>query len=750
MANIIEQVNVAGVVYNLGSTAYAVCNTAASEAAKVIQIDGISLVTGLTIHVKFNNANTADNPTLTITGGDSAANTPIDIVQYGTTKAGKVAETTGWQAGAIVSLTYDGTSWIKNSGYNTNSQSNYGNITTAGKIGTTADQAVYTTTGGLVTAGSLATTDPTSGGNSTAFTFIDTVSQNSIGKISATKKAIPTVSSSTAGLAPKGAAVSSQSQTTKFLREDGTWAAPSYTAESHYTANLIVGNASTDTADETVSASTTGVYLNLIENNTVRNYHQLEGAGGITIGAGANGKITFTGKAGTVTSVGVTANGGLTTSITNNGAITTSGTIGIAQGGVTNSMLANDWMKIGTVTKHLGETFELSDLGIARAMNFIGITKTALTDGATTATLEAKTTGSLSKTTGFVLGDVVLYGDAEYIWQGSAWELLGDETAYAPKSTAVTNVAWDGTNNKLTKTINGSTSDVVTISTIKTALALAKADVGLGNVTNHQQVHEVAWDSTNKKITRSKNGSAGDVVSFVQGTNVTLTGASGQLTIAAADPTVSQTALAYNGTNADQEYAVLFKNTGNTYTTETAGVKFASTENKRVTINPSTGAITAAKFIGDGSSLTGVTASSVAWNKVTSKVYAYLYVNATAAGANNDTAATDNSNTYIHLYDDSAVRSTIRLIGAGGTSISSTASSKNITITSKKYKSTGSANALTSLKLKYTDSSAHDDSVSTAAATPSALGTVTNAVLYIKSLYYGTTSVSTGVSEDNT
>ena len=41
---------------------------------------------------------------------------------------------------------------------------------------------------------------------------------------------IPKVSSTSAGVVPKGAAVSSQSQSTKFLREDGSWAAPSYTS----------------------------------------------------------------------------------------------------------------------------------------------------------------------------------------------------------------------------------------------------------------------------------------------------------------------------------------------------------------------------------------------------------------------------------------------------------------------------------------------------------------------------------------
>ena len=55
---------------------------------------------------------------------------------------------------------------------------------------------------------------------------------------------------------------------------------------------------------------------------------------------------------------------------------------------------------------------------------------------------------------------------------------------YLTKAAGVTNVAWDSTNKKLTKTINDTTSDVVTIGTIKTALSLAKADVGLGNVEN--------------------------------------------------------------------------------------------------------------------------------------------------------------------------------------------------------------------------------------------------------------------------
>ena len=57
----------------------------------------------------------------------------------------------------------------------------------------------------------------------------------------------------------------------------------------------------------------------------------------------------------------------------------------------------------------------------------------------------------------------------------------------ADKSTAVTNVAYDSTNKKLTKTINGTTSDIVTVATLKTALNLSKSDVGLGNVDNKSE-----------------------------------------------------------------------------------------------------------------------------------------------------------------------------------------------------------------------------------------------------------------------
>ena len=85
---------------------------------------------------------------------------------------------------------------------------------------------------------------------------------------------------------------------------------------------------------------------------------------------------------------------------------------------------------------------------------------------------------------------------------------------------------------------------------------VTKSDVGLSNVTNHQQVHEVAWDSTNKKVTRSKNGTAGDVVQFKAGTNISLSADSTSLTITnnATDtltgtPSASKTITAFDQVN---------------------------------------------------------------------------------------------------------------------------------------------------------------------------------------------------------
>lgn len=81
-----------------------------------------------------------------------------------------------------------------------------------------------------------------------------------------------------------------------------------------------------------------------------------------------------------------------------------------------------------------------------------------------------------------------------------------DISGKADKTATVSNVAYDSTNKKITKTINGNTTDVVTVSTLKTALNLAKGDVGLGNVTNDSQVKRSEMGAANGVATLDANG----------------------------------------------------------------------------------------------------------------------------------------------------------------------------------------------------------------------------------------------------
>ena len=93
---------------------YGTCTTAAKTVAKTITISGVTeLTTGLTIHVRFTNANGVANPTLKVNSLDAKA-----IVRYGTTVPSTSAASS-WNAGSVVSLTYDGTYWVMNDWNNT-------------------------------------------------------------------------------------------------------------------------------------------------------------------------------------------------------------------------------------------------------------------------------------------------------------------------------------------------------------------------------------------------------------------------------------------------------------------------------------------------------------------------------------------------------------------------------------------------------------------------------------------------------
>lgn len=85
---------------------YGECSTAAATAAKTVTISGIDeLTVGLTIMVKFTNANSKASPTLKVNNLDAKS-----IMRYGTT-APSTSAATSWNAGSVIILVYDGTYW---------------------------------------------------------------------------------------------------------------------------------------------------------------------------------------------------------------------------------------------------------------------------------------------------------------------------------------------------------------------------------------------------------------------------------------------------------------------------------------------------------------------------------------------------------------------------------------------------------------------------------------------------------------
>ena len=92
MANgLIGKVTAGGGTHLIASTAYFTCATAAATATKVAKVadtslDSFTVITGMTIYVKFTYANGVANPTLTLqTNGGTQLLAAKSIMRYGST-----------------------------------------------------------------------------------------------------------------------------------------------------------------------------------------------------------------------------------------------------------------------------------------------------------------------------------------------------------------------------------------------------------------------------------------------------------------------------------------------------------------------------------------------------------------------------------------------------------------------------------------------------------------------------------------
>lgn len=103
MAGYIGKIAMDGYTRPVASALYGECATASDTATKVVTCDDFdTLVTGVTIFVKFTYTNTADDATLNVNG--SGARTIL----------GSTGSNNNIIADHVTSFTYDGTYWVIN------------------------------------------------------------------------------------------------------------------------------------------------------------------------------------------------------------------------------------------------------------------------------------------------------------------------------------------------------------------------------------------------------------------------------------------------------------------------------------------------------------------------------------------------------------------------------------------------------------------------------------------------------------
>ena len=486
----------------IGSSAYGECDTAAGTKAKTVNIPGFVLNKGTTIYVKFINRNSASNPTLNVSNTGAIA-----IMQYGGTAAGTTDSTTGWYAGAVVPLTYDGTNWVKTQGYNSNTntvlrtytgnanyeypllaQSSTANATTAWTEYTTSYKDYYgiipnssatratinTSTGHITVPGGItaditgsATSVPLSGVTGatnlaaiealTGSGFLKRASNNTwsfgsaVTGITLTSGAGITVSNSGTEITSTGTRTISitgvdttDGEEDIFLSKKGTWV--SISTASYNTPGLvkpyfsISGNA---TISETSAASRSGNVTLEDRSTELERYYAVEvDSNGIlfvnvpwtNINDDYQGNLVFDGtynattnKVATQSTVTDAIETLDVTNISGFGTTKTLKTLTQTDGKIsaTFQSIAFPVTSVAGLDGAITSNDLISALGLSYAMHYRG---TIATDP--TITTPAGT---------YAAGDILVHTTTskEYVYDGTEWRELGDESSYKVKQTAV-------------------------------------------------------------------------------------------------------------------------------------------------------------------------------------------------------------------------------------------------------------------------------------------------------------------------
>lgn len=141
-----------------------------------------------------------------------------------------------------------------------------------------------------------------------------------------------------------------------------------------------------------------------------------------------------------------------------------------------------------------------SDLGLSAALNYCGITTTALTDGATTNPVVINGSNHTAKA-----GCTVFYGDKEFVFNGTSWEELGfsvDLSGYKTKQTAVSSPSASGSTTAFIDTISQDANGKITVTKKNVDLsskapnnhASTATTYGIGTASNYGHVKLATGD----------------------------------------------------------------------------------------------------------------------------------------------------------------------------------------------------------------------------------------------------------------
>lgn len=191
-------------------------------------------------------------------------------------------------------------------------------------------------------------------------------------------------------------------------------------------------------------------------------------------------------------------------------------------------VLGIDAFASGGTTKWIGIDGLRTSLGLSNALHFIGQATTALADGDTgTPTISGKTYSTKTA------GDVVLGKDdgREYVWTGSAWEILGQDASTTYDSGAAATNTWvsriqqasDRTITVTTAALDTSGTWSGNAATATTATNLANNPSIQASTSNANQVTITAGGKTSSAYTVPYATSAGSATSATTATYIKCT-----------------------------------------------------------------------------------------------------------------------------------------------------------------------------------------------------------------------------------